>query len=76
MNEKYLISVLTSEFGFQAKSLDAMTVFYETPEFVLTGNWGEWELRVNQEQHAPLLMCGTLEDIVSWIKGGMVFRDF
>ena len=76
MNEDYLLAVLTSVLGFQAKSLDAMTVFYETPEFVLTENMGEWELRVNKEQHGELLMCGTLEEIVSWIKGGMVFRDF
>lgn len=76
MNEDYLLAVLTSVLGFQAKSLDAMTVFYETPEFVISETIDGWELRINKEQNGEILMYGTLEEIVSWIKGGMVFRDF
>ena len=73
MNDDYYLTVLTYKFGFVAKSLDAMTVFYESPDFVLSETIDGWELRINKEVGGETIMYGTLEQVVSWIEGGCVF---
>ena len=71
MTENNLLSILNNKLGFVAKSLDAMTVFYETPHYVLSETIDGWELRLNKEYDGETIMIGSLEMVVKFLSGDL-----